>query len=45
MRWVGHTARVVERRGVCRVLLRKPEGEIPLGRPRPRWKFNIKIDL
>jgi hypothetical protein len=34
-----------ERRGVCRVLVRKPEGKIPLGRPRRRWKDNSKMDL
>jgi hypothetical protein len=33
-----------ERRGVYRVLVGKPEGKIPLGRPRRRWKSNIKID-
>jgi len=33
------------RRGVCRVLVRKPEGRRPLGRPRHRWEDNIKIDL
>ena len=34
-----------ERRGVYRVLLGKPEGKRPLGRPRTRWKDNIKMDL
>jgi hypothetical protein len=34
-----------ERRGVYRVLVGKPEGKRPLGRPRHRWKDNIKIDL
>jgi hypothetical protein len=34
-----------ERRGVYRVLVGKPEGKIPLGRPRCRWEDNIKIDL
>ena len=33
------------RRGVCRVLVGKPEGKRPLGRPRRRWEDNIKIDL
>jgi hypothetical protein len=45
MRWAGHVARVGERRGVYRVLLGKPEGKRPLGRPRRRWEDNIKIDL
>ena len=38
-------ARMVEGRGVHRVLVRKPEGKRPLGRPRRRWEDNIKIDL
>ena len=44
MRWVGHVARMGERRGVCRVLVGRPEGKRPLGRPRRRWEENIKID-
>jgi len=34
-----------DRRGVYRVLVGKPEGKRPLGRPRCRWKDNIKMDL
>jgi hypothetical protein len=34
-----------ERRGVYRVLVGKPEGKGPLGRPRRRWEDNIKVDL
>jgi hypothetical protein len=34
-----------ERRGVYRVLVGKPEGKRPLGRPRRRWEYNIKLDL
>ena len=45
MRWEGHVARMAERRGVYRVLVRKPEGKRPLGRPRHRWEDNIKMDL
>jgi len=45
MRWAGHVARVGERRGVYRVLVGKPEGKRPLGRPRHRWEDNIKMDL
>ena len=37
--------RVGERRGVYRGLLGKPEGKRPLGRPRYRWEYNIKLDL
>ena len=36
---------MAERRGIYRVLVGKPEGRRPLGRPRPRWKDNIKIDI
>jgi hypothetical protein len=45
MRWAGHVARMGEDRGVHRVLVVKPEGKRPLGRPRHRWKDNIKMDL
>jgi len=34
-----------ERKGVCRVLVGKPEERGPLGRPRRRWEDNIKMDL
>ena len=45
MRWAGHVARMGEKRGIDRVLVGKPEGKIPLGRPRRRWEDNIKMDL
>jgi len=45
MRWEGHVARMGEWRGVHRVLVGKPEGKRPLGRPRRRWEDNIKMDL
>jgi len=45
MRWVGHVARMGEDRGVHRVLVEKPEGQRPLGRPTRRWEDNIKMDL
>jgi hypothetical protein len=45
MRWAGHVASMGEDRGVHRVLVGKPEGRRPLGRPRRRWKDNIKMDL
>jgi hypothetical protein len=45
IRWAGHAARMGERRGVYRVLLGRPEGKRPLGRPRRRWEDNIKMDL
>jgi hypothetical protein len=45
MRWSGHVARMGEERGVYRVLVGKPEGKIPLGRPRRRWENNIRMNL
>jgi len=45
MRWAGHVACMGEGRGVYRVLVGKPEGKRPLGRPRRRWVDNIRIDL
>jgi hypothetical protein len=45
MRWAGHVVRVEERRAVYKVLVGKPEGKRPLGRPRRRWEDNIKMDL
>jgi hypothetical protein len=45
MRWVWHVARMGEGRGVYRVLVGKPERKRPLGRPRSRWRENIKADL
>jgi len=45
MFWVGHVARKGESRSVYRVLVGKPEGKRPFGRPRRRWEDNIKMDL
>jgi len=45
MRGADHVARMGEERGVYRVLLGKPEGRRPLGRPRRRWVDNIRVDL
>ena len=45
MRWAGHVARTGEERGMYRVLVGKPEGRRPLGRPRRRWVDNIRMDL
>jgi hypothetical protein len=45
MRWVGHVAWMGEGRGVYRVLVGKPVGKRPLGRPRRRWEDNIKMGL
>jgi hypothetical protein len=45
MKWAGHVARMGENRKAYRLLGGKPEGKIPLGRPRRRWVDNIKMDL
>jgi hypothetical protein len=42
MRWAGHVARMWEK-NACRILVRKPEGKRPLGKPRRRWVDNIKM--
>jgi len=39
MRWAGHAACMGEKRGIYRILVGKPEGKRPLGRPRHRWKI------
>jgi hypothetical protein len=45
MRWTGHVACMGEGRGVYRVLVGRPKGKRPLGRPMCRWEDNIKMDL
>jgi hypothetical protein len=45
MRWAGHVARIGEKRNAYRILVGKPEGKRPLGKPRRRWVDNIKLDL
>jgi hypothetical protein len=45
LRWAGHVARMGEGIGVYRVLVGRPEGKRPLGRPRRRWEDNINTDL
>jgi hypothetical protein len=45
MRGAGHVPRPGERKGIYRVVVGKPEGRRPLGRPRQTWDDNIKIDL
>jgi hypothetical protein len=44
-RWAGHLPRMGEKRSAYRLLVGKPEGKRPLGRPRRRWIDNIKMDL
>jgi len=45
MRWAGHVARMGEEGWVYRILVEKPDGRRPLGRPRRRWVDNIRMDL
>jgi hypothetical protein len=45
MRWAGHVVRMGEMRNEYRIFLGKPKGKRPLGRPRRRWEYNIKMDL
>jgi hypothetical protein len=45
MRWAGHVALMGQDRGVHRVMVGKPEGKRPLGKPRRSWEDNIKMDL
>jgi hypothetical protein len=45
MRWEGHVACMGEERNMYRVLMGKPEGKMPLGRPRHRWEHGIRLDL
>jgi hypothetical protein len=45
MRWAGHVARMREKRGAYRILVGRPDGRRPLGRPRRRREDNIKMDF
>jgi hypothetical protein len=45
MRWAGHVAQMVEKRNAYSLLVGKPKGKGPLGRPRRRWVDNIRMDL
>jgi hypothetical protein len=45
MRWASHVARRGEKRNAYRLLMGKPDGKRPLGRPRLRWVDNIRMDL
>jgi hypothetical protein len=45
LRWAGHVILMGEKRNVYRLLVGKPEGRRPLGRPRRRWVDNIRMDL
>jgi hypothetical protein len=45
MRLVGHVARIADGRVACKVLVGRPNGKRPLGRPRRLWEDNIKMDF
>jgi hypothetical protein len=45
MRWAGHAARMMENRNAYRLLVGKPDGKMPLGRPRRRCVDNVRMDL
>jgi hypothetical protein len=45
MRWVGYVARMGGKRNTYRLLVGKPEGKRPVGRPRLKWLDNIRMDL
>jgi hypothetical protein len=45
MSWAGHVALMGELRGAYNILVGRPEGRRPLGRPRSRWEDNIQMDL
>jgi len=45
MSWAGYVARMGDRTGANRILVGRPEGKRPFGRPRRRWEGNIKMDL
>jgi hypothetical protein len=45
MRWAGHVAQMGEKRNAYRLLVGKPEGRRPLGRPKRRWLDNVRVDL
>jgi hypothetical protein len=45
MRWAEHVTRIGQKRNTYRLLVGKPKGRRPLGRPRRRWVDNIRMDL
>jgi hypothetical protein len=44
MRWAGHAARTEESRGAFSDLVGKPEGKMPIARPRRKWEDNFKMN-
>ena len=45
LEWAGHVAHILQSGNAYRVLVGKPEGKRPLGRPKRRWEDNIKMDF
>ena len=45
LRWTGHVATMEEGRSAFKILIDKPTGKRPLGRPRRRWEANIRMDF
>ena len=45
LRWADHVARMGEERGAYRIVVGKPDGKRPVGRPRRRWRDNVEMDL
>jgi hypothetical protein len=45
IRWAGHVTRMADKKNGCRIFVGKPEGNIPLRRPRHRWEDNIEMGL
>jgi hypothetical protein len=45
MRWAGHVACIGYVRSAYNILVGKPEGKRPLGRPRRSWEHNVRIDV
>jgi hypothetical protein len=45
MKWAWHVSRMGEKKNAYKLLVGKPEGKKPLGRPRLRWVHNIRTDL
>jgi hypothetical protein len=45
IKWWWHVARMGAMRNAYKILVGKPEGKRPLGRPRHRWEHNTRVDL
>jgi hypothetical protein len=45
VRWAGNVARMEYRRGAYTILVRRPDGRRPRGKPKRRWEHNIKVNI